>query len=80
MPPVPNLILYLLWLQILDGTSATEALAGYFGNAIDPRFIGPTDGLALLEEEARARDAAGPTFVSPILGTPMLCRRRCSPN
>jgi hypothetical protein len=51
-----------------DNKSATEALAGYFGNAIDPRFIGPTDGLALLEEEARARDAAGPTFVSPNIG------------
>jgi hypothetical protein len=54
MPPVPNLILYLLWLQILDGTSATGTLAGAFGNAIDPRFIGPTDGLALLEQKARA--------------------------
>jgi hypothetical protein len=43
-----------------DNKSATEALAGYFGNAIDPRLIGPTDGLALLEEEARARDAAAP--------------------
>jgi hypothetical protein len=51
-----------------NNKSATEALAGYFGNAIDPRFIGPTDGLALLEEEARARDAAGPTFVSPNIG------------
>jgi hypothetical protein len=51
-----------------DNKSATEALAGYFGNAIDPRLIGPTDGLALLEEEARARDAAGPTFVSPNIG------------
>jgi hypothetical protein len=45
----------------LDGTSATGTLAGAFGNAIDPRFIGPTDGLALLEEEARARDAAAQT-------------------
>jgi hypothetical protein len=44
-----------------DNKSATEALAGYFGDAIDPRFIGPTDGLALLEEEARARDAAAQT-------------------
>jgi hypothetical protein len=51
-----------------DNKSATEALAGYFGNAIDPRLIGPTDGLALLEQEARARDAAGPTFVSPNIG------------
>jgi hypothetical protein len=51
-----------------DNKSATEALAGYFGYAIDPRLIGPTDGLALLEEEARARDAAGPTFVSPNIG------------
>jgi hypothetical protein len=51
-----------------DNKSATEALAGYFGNAIDPRLIGPTDGLALLEQEARARDAAGPTFVSPDIG------------
>jgi hypothetical protein len=44
-----------------NNKSATEALAGYFGNAIDPRLIGPTDGLALLEEEARARDAAAQT-------------------
>jgi hypothetical protein len=44
-----------------DGTSATGTLAGAFGNAIDPRLIGPTDGLALLEEEARARDAAAQT-------------------
>jgi hypothetical protein len=52
-----------------DNKSATEALADYFGSSsIDPRFIGPTDGLALLEEEARARDAAGPTFVSPNIG------------
>jgi hypothetical protein len=51
-----------------DNKSATEALAGYFGNAIDPRLIGPTDGLALLEQEALARDAAGPTFVSPNIG------------
>jgi hypothetical protein len=51
-----------------DNKSATEALAGYFGNAIDPRLIGPTDGLALLEKEALARDAAGPTFVSPNIG------------
>jgi hypothetical protein len=51
-----------------DNKSATEALAGYFGNAIDPRLIGPTDGLALLEQKALARDAAGPTFVSPNIG------------
>jgi hypothetical protein len=51
-----------------DNKSATEALAGYFGNAIDPRLIGPTDGLALLEQEALAKDAAGPTFVSPNIG------------
>jgi hypothetical protein len=51
-----------------DNKSATEALAGYFGNAIDPRLIGPTDGLALLEKKALARDAAGPTFVSPNIG------------
>jgi hypothetical protein len=52
-----------------DNKSATEALADYFGSSsIDPRFIGPTDGLALLEQEARARDAAGPTFVSPNIG------------
>jgi hypothetical protein len=41
-----------------DNKSATEALAGYFGNAIDPRLIGPTDGLALLEQKALAEDAA----------------------
>jgi hypothetical protein len=51
-----------------DNKSATEALAGYFNNAIDPRLIGPTDGLARLEQEALARDAAGPTFVSPDIG------------
>jgi hypothetical protein len=51
-----------------DNKSATEALAGYFGNAIDPRLIGPTDGLALLEKKALAEDAAGPTFVSPNIG------------
>jgi hypothetical protein len=51
-----------------NNKSATEALAGYFGNAIDPRLIGPTDGLALLEQEALAKDAAGPTFVSPNIG------------
>jgi hypothetical protein len=51
-----------------DNKSATEALADYFGNAIDPRLIGPTDGLARLEQEALARDAAGPTFVSPNIG------------
>jgi hypothetical protein len=44
-----------------DNTSATGTLAGAFGNAIDPRLIGPTDGLALLEQEARARDAAAQT-------------------
>jgi hypothetical protein len=49
----------------LDGTSATGTLAGAFGNAIDPRFIGPTDGLALLEEEARARDAAAEEIRKP---------------
>jgi hypothetical protein len=48
-----------------DGKSATEALAGYFGNAIDPRLIDPTDGLALLEEEARARDAAAEEIRKP---------------
>jgi hypothetical protein len=52
-----------------DNKSATEALADYFGSSsIDPRLIGPTDGLALLEQEALARDAAGPTFVSPNIG------------
>jgi hypothetical protein len=44
-----------------DGKSATEALGGYFGNAIDPRLIGPTDGLALLEQKALAEDAAAQT-------------------
>jgi hypothetical protein len=45
----------------LDNKSATEALAGYFGNAIDPRLIGSTDGLALLEQKALAEDAAAQT-------------------
>jgi hypothetical protein len=45
----------------LDGTSATGTLAGAFGNAIDPRLIGPTDGLALLEQKALAEDAAAQT-------------------
>ena len=44
-----------------DNKSATEALAGYFGNAIDPRLIGSTDGLALLEQKALAEDAAAQT-------------------
>lgn len=44
-----------------DGTSATGTLADAFGNAIDPRLIGPTDGLARLEQEALARDAAAQT-------------------
>jgi hypothetical protein len=44
-----------------DGTSATGTLAGAFGNAIDPRLIGPTDGLALLEQKALAEDAAAQT-------------------
>jgi hypothetical protein len=48
-----------------DGKSATGTLADAFGNAIDPRFIGPTDGLALLEEEARARDAAAEEIRKP---------------
>jgi hypothetical protein len=52
-----------------DNKSATEALADYFGSSsIDPRLIGSTEGLALLEQEALARDAAGPTFVSPNIG------------
>ena len=44
-----------------DGTSATGTLADAFGNAIDPRLIGPTDGLARLEQEALAKDAAAQT-------------------
>jgi hypothetical protein len=42
-----------------NNKSATEALADYFGSSsIDPRLIGPTDGLALLEQKALAEDAA----------------------
>jgi hypothetical protein len=45
-----------------DSKSATEALADYFGSSsIDPRLIGPTDNLALLEQKALAEDAAAQT-------------------
>jgi hypothetical protein len=44
-----------------DSTSATGTLADAFDNAIDPRLIGPTDGLALLEQKALAEDAAAQT-------------------
>jgi hypothetical protein len=47
-----------------NNKSATEALAGYFGNAIDPRLIGPTDGLALLEQKARARSCCANCYAN----------------